>query len=488
MIASGDFTLAHDYAQSLSVDPGQGCADSDCAQCRAVHAFLHTVRQHCRERCAPIWREWVLGDPNWADGMYPDTEAPRESRAPRRSHKEAWENLTECLQAIGYSGSKETLRAVFQKIQELGLERRRIRRQASKTQEETRREVRASSLLFSCYHLGHDHRWCDQLRKRPSALDLSRQSTKVRNEIKREANLKYLKQSTQKAPGSPFAKLAQEHLEALADKVVHVEVPKAPPRDADQEAATVIKQGEESTDLYIVVSGMAIVKVTEKATRPLFPGAVFGEGAVRSTRVLPVRGCYIKLCGLSLALGFPFGMLLADCGQLYLCVLRRHVVKLIRCCSGQAVGSRNTRTANVLNGSETEELHVLRLSRQDLLEFIDDHPKAAMKEKLEQMVDGRKRALFENLHKPDQSDYARCLKLLNCGHKSTCTVGDICKWEMAGEESKYTVSRWRHSWWYRTVSDAFCWLEQFCWDVIVFSVSILLLIERRLYLFVCFLF
>jgi len=142
-------------------------------------------------------------------------------------------------------------------------------------------------------------------------LDLSRQSTKVRNEIKREANLKYLKQSTQKAPGSPFAKLAQEHLEALADKVERII---KPPRETDKhgnvldpDSITVIKQGDECTDLYIVVSGMAVVKVTEKAMRPLFAGAVFGEGVVRSTRVLPARGCYIKLCVSLLLWAFPSG-------------------------------------------------------------------------------------------------------------------------------------------------------------------------------------
>ena len=130
-------------------------------------------------------------------------------------------------------------------------------------------------------------------------------------------------------------------------------------------------------------------------------------------------------------------------------------------CPGQAVGNHYSRKASVWNGSEDADLVVLRLPRDDLMEFIasDVGRDSLIQEKLEQMVEDRRRKNMQSSNKPDQSDYERCLKLLNCGHKSTCTIGDICKWEMAGEDSKYTVSRWRHSWWYRTVSDLFCWLH-----------------------------
>ena len=130
-------------------------------------------------------------------------------------------------------------------------------------------------------------------------------------------------------------------------------------------------------------------------------------------------------------------------------------------CPGQAVGNHYSRKASVWNGSEDADLVVLRLSRDDLMEFIasDVGRDSLILEKLEQMVEDRRRHNMQSSNKPDQSDYERCLKLLNCGHKSTCTVGDICKWEMAGQDMKYKVSRWRHSPWYRTVSDLFCWLH-----------------------------
>ena len=117
------------------------------------------------------------------------------------------------------------------------------------------------------------------MRRRKSTWELCRQNTQARKETQRKENLDALRQSTQKAPSSPFTNLETKHLEALADKV---ELVTYQPGDTDEEgnAVKVMTKGEESTELYIVVSGKAHVGITQEATRPLFPGSVFGEGVV----------------------------------------------------------------------------------------------------------------------------------------------------------------------------------------------------------------
>ena len=117
------------------------------------------------------------------------------------------------------------------------------------------------------------------MRRRKSTWELCRQNTQARKETQRKENLIALRQSTQKAPSSPFTNLETRHLEALAEKVELVTY-RPGATDEQGNAVTVMKKGEDSTDLYIVVSGKAHVGITEEATRPLFPGSVFGEGVV----------------------------------------------------------------------------------------------------------------------------------------------------------------------------------------------------------------
>ncbi len=75
-------------------------------------------------------------------------------------------------------------------------------------------------------------------------------------------------------------------------------------------------------------------------------------------------------------------------------------------CPGQAVGNHYCRKASVWNGSEDEDLVVLRLSRDDLMEFIasDVGRDSLILEKLEQMVEDRRRNNMQSSNKPDQSD------------------------------------------------------------------------------------
>eukprot|EP01043_Picozoa_sp_COSAG02_P003217 COSAG02_NODE_78_length_40609_cov_19.893730_2_plen_2704_part_00 len=179
-----------------------------------VREFMSIVRKHCQERCAPLWRDWIRRRPiQW------DLDAKND---------EALDELTECLQGIGYTGTKSALQPLFKAI-------RRHARNFASFSHVARRSSSAEQLARSVSTEAQAHRLLSAV----SGLDC--------------------------VPEEALLKLSRHFKRKTIDL-----------------KATVIVKDDSSTEMYIIETGKALAGPEEGNEANVFAelttGDIFGEG------------------------------------------------------------------------------------------------------------------------------------------------------------------------------------------------------------------
>lgn len=231
----------------------QNCPDDsdpwrDSSDDPIIRELISIVLNHCQERCAPLWRDWVCGKPIvWANSMEPGSLCSRNMKSD--AEDDALDELTECLQGMGFSGTKSTLQPLFNTIRH---QAHTIRARRKKSFRDLRELIHAPS------------------------------STAV-NEKTREATHKIL------ADVSPFNCLSDEALKKIAK---HFEPRTVGPR------ATIIAKYAMSNEMYVIVPGQSDGKVfvgldegdDDNLLNELIAGSVFGESSALNNTA---RSCFV---------------------------------------------------------------------------------------------------------------------------------------------------------------------------------------------------